>query len=282
MAASAPTNRQIHAICRYARQVANGSTMYQGALAGLSGGYMVPLNDAAGIVPFGIAELGGGSGTSQGLDTVVGDGTADNVMTSRLDGGRIDGVAITGLTAATLVGSLVYATDDSTFTLTPGNTLVGMAVGYTSSGIGDLMVFPVPTLLSFMAAGNGIDELDLGYHDWVSAGDGDLVTSKPLYYPGKILAFYAVIDIALTGSGGTITLNLEINTTNVGPTTPTSIVLSTADTPTKGTVVASAAITANNTFVAGDTLSVEISSASATRSTGSYNLYAKVQKGLLA
>jgi hypothetical protein len=72
---------------------------------------------------------------------------------------------------------------------------------------------------------------------------------------------------------------MEIGTTNVGPTTATSIVLSTSATPTKGTVVASAAITANNKFSKGDALSIEAANVATTRTTGRFNFFAHVIRG---
>lgn len=288
MALSANKVRRLREWQRIAQQVASGSTIYQGGFLALGGasasspGRLVPFNDAAGLIPYGLSQGGGGSGTSQGQNSVVGDATADNMVSAALDGFVVEKTAITGLSAITQVGAYVYLTDDDTFTVTRptvGGALVGEVCAYRATSEGDVFCYPVPVLRALVAGGAGRTLLSLGSFDWVSIANGDILTNFPAPYSGKIVKFFVVIDIALTGTSGTATLNMEIGTTDVGPTTPTTIVLSTAATPTKGQVVASAAITANNVFSEGDNLSIEAASVATTRTTGRFNFYALIERG---
>lgn len=289
MALSAPQKRHLRPWARFAQEVANAAVVYQGAMIALGGpshatpGRIFPLNDVAGALPYGLCMGGGGSGTSQGEQTVTGTATPANMVSAAVDGCVIEKVAVTGLTTGkTQIGSWVYMTDDATFTLTRptiGGTLVGEVADYRSSAVGDVWLYPVPVLRALAAAGFGRTLLSFGNFDWVSIANGDIVTNFPAPFSGKVVAFRAIIDIALSGSSGTATINMEIGTTDVGPTTPTSIVLSTAATPTKGTVVSSAAITANNVFSEGDNLSFEAASVATTRTTGKFNLFAVIERG---
>lgn len=292
MALSAALVRRLRPATRFAQQVKSAAVMYQGAFAAIGAqddataanvGRIRPYNDEAGALYYGLCQGGGGSGASQGLNSVTGDASADQMVSLDVGSFVVEKVAVTGLTTGvTQVGAPVFLSDDNTFTLTRPTiaTIIGEVAAYRSSGVGDVWVYSVETIRAISLNGNGRDWLSFGSIDWVSIADGDVVTNFPAPFSGRIIKFYALIDIALTGSGGTTTLNMEIGTTNVGPTTATSIVLSTAATPNKGTVVASAAITANNKFSEGDNLSVEAASTATTRTTGRFNFYALVERGL--
>lgn len=89
----------------------------------------------------------------------------------------------------------------------------------------------------------------------VPAGAGDVVTNFPLEGQGTIVAAALLVTAAGAGAGATRAFNLEIGTTNV---TGGVITATLAGTATVGTVVNGTAITANNTFNDGDTLSIEV------------------------
>lgn len=93
-----------------------------------------------------------------------------------------------------------------------------------------------------------------------SVADGDVVTGYPLTFAGTITQVeFRTTVVASTASKAT-TLNLEINTTNL---TGGVVSLTTANQNAVGGVVAGTAVTAANTFTAGQTLSVEASSTTA-------------------
>lgn len=88
----------------------------------------------------------------------------------------------------------------------------------------------------------------------------DVVTAYPLTFNGTITAFDFIVTTVVTTAAKAASLNLEIGTTNV---TGGVIALTSANCTPLGAVVSSTAITAANTFVSGDTLSVEAASVTA-------------------
>lgn len=91
----------------------------------------------------------------------------------------------------------------------------------------------------------------------IPAGAGDVVTNLPLQGHGKITQFVLVVTAPGAGAGATRAFNLEIGSpgTNV---TGGVVTATLANTATEGAVIASTAITANNTFNDGDVLSIEV------------------------
>lgn len=99
-----------------------------------------------------------------------------------------------------------------------------------------------------------------------SIANGDVVTSFPLTFNGTITAFDFIQGVPVTTAAKLATLNLEIGTTDV---TGGSLALTSATCTPLGKVISSTAITAANTFVSGNTLSVEAASVTAfTEGTG--------------
>ena len=93
-----------------------------------------------------------------------------------------------------------------------------------------------------------------------SVANGDVVTNFPLTFAGTITAFDFVQGVPVTTGSKLATLNMEIGTTDV---TGGTIALTSAACTPLGKVISSAAITAANTFVSGDTFSIEASSVTA-------------------
>src|SRR5690554_6362783 len=101
MALSSPIVRRMKTLSRIAVQVASGSSVHQGGLAGVTGGRLVPFNDGNGIFPLGIMMSGGGSGLSQGQNTVTGSDSDKDMASVAIDGQVLESVAVTGVTGAT-------------------------------------------------------------------------------------------------------------------------------------------------------------------------------------
>ena len=90
--------------------------------------------------------------------------------------------------------------------------------------------------------------------------DGDVVTNIPLTGSGRITSIDAFVSTVATTGSKASTLNLEINSTNL---TGGAVALTSANCTPLGAKIAGSAVTAANTFVTGDTLSVEASSTTA-------------------
>lgn len=91
-------------------------------------------------------------------------------------------------------------------------------------------------------------------------GAQDVVTAFPLTFAGTITAFDFVVARPVTTAAKLATLNIEIGETDL---TGGAIALTSAAATPMGKVISSTAITAGNTFAAGDTLSIEASSVTA-------------------
>jgi len=289
MAASAEVFRRLRdgQPAREPVQVVSGSTVYRGTLAavghaahGTSGnrGRLFPWSDAAYSLPAGLI-VDCIASSVRGQASTVGDGTIANMAVVALEDFIDDDCDVVGAAAVTDSWKPVYATDDSTYSLTPAAVAVpcGIILNYNGSGTSCRVLFyGVATMQAMIAAGAGATVTEfLGTWDCAAMANGDILTSRILTDAGQITSFFAQVSRAPAGTSGTVTLNLEIGTTNVGPTTPTSIVVATGD--TLGEVITSAAITANNTFYPGDALSVEASSTT-TMTAGQFNLFMKYRR----
>jgi len=91
-------------------------------------------------------------------------------------------------------------------------------------------------------------------------GNGDVLTAYPLTFAGTITAVDFAVTVPATTAAKLTSLNLEIGTTNV---TGGVVALTSANCTPLGAQVAGSAVTAANTFVSGDTLSVESSATTA-------------------
>lgn len=87
------------------------------------------------------------------------------------------------------------------------------------------------------------------------AGAGDVVTNVPLQGRGAITQVLFLTTVPGAGAAAARALNLEIGSTNL---TGGVLSLTLAATDTVGEVVSGTAITGNNVFNDGDTLSVEV------------------------
>ena len=122
---------------------------------------------------------------------------------------------------------------------------------------------------------SGKELLKLGHFQWAAIADGDLRTAMPLPFKGAIISLFAMVDEPIVGAGGTVAVNAEIGTTDL---TGGVVTVSTAVGGTRGAKIDGTAITAANAFVEGDTLSIEASAAGGTRTSGTFDLWAVLER----
>lgn len=220
--------------------VKNSSTVYQGSLCGIdhANGHIVPLDDAADRAYVGVA-----------LGKLAGDGTA-TVSVNTLDV-YATGVSVTGLSAQSKCPQPVYATTDNDLTLTrqaDDSVCVGIAVAYTSSGVGDVLFFSQGlAALGGLCGGIGKRRLTLAYHTFATFTNSyDLRFT--LWGHGLITEFGVMPAIVATTSSKACTLTGSINTTAI---TTGAISLTTAGLNTAGTAQ-KVTPTAANEFWDGD------------------------------
>lgn len=142
---------------RSAYQIANGVTLYEGALVGLEAGYLNHYADGANDVFVGIV-LGDALGVSPGA-ALTGDTSATPVPEARVDD---SGVTLLGLDSvggtptAAKVGDVVYCgssnTDDITLTATGRNHPIGYMSGFRSATDVDITLFTPTEALAQITA----------------------------------------------------------------------------------------------------------------------------------
>ena len=91
-------------------------------------------------------------------------------------------------------------------------------------------------------------------------GAGDILTNFTPGFAGKILSVTAAVTKVVTTAAKAASLNMEIGTTNL---TGGVVALTSANCTPLGALVAGTSITANNTFTATDTISIEAASVTA-------------------
>lgn len=287
MALSSATVRRLRATESLATQVVSGSTVYHGSFLALGAayhatsgkrGYVYPYNDEDGAIWWGLSKGGGGSGTSQSQDSVTGDGTSDEMIAGIMESFIVANDSVTGVTAATDVGRYVYLSDDDTPTLTRPTVgcPLGVVVAHRTSTYCDVMYFSVETVIAIVAGGCAQHTLNLGTWLCSAMTNGNILTGFPAPHQGQILSFFAIINQAPAGTGGTVTLNLEIGGTNVGTSGTDTVVVETGD--ALGAKKASAAISANNVFHEGELIDVEAASTTA-MSSGMFTLFMEYLSG---
>lgn len=167
----------------------------------------------------------------------------------------LERVAVTGASAVTDIGKLVYAADDDleAMTLTAGVSVgaVGRVIRWYSSTTCDVRLF---TPEEYRAREGRVGFVTLSYLAATFA-NGDMATTWTPGFAGRIVDADAVCTAAVTTGAKAATLNLEIGTTNL-----TGGVITLSGTYALGAVVAATAITAANHFSATDTISLEASS----------------------
>lgn len=237
--------RQSQGLSAYQFVVKNGSTVYAGSLVGLerATGHIVPLDDFADRVYLGVCQ-----------EKVVGDGS--NRALVSLDKFILPKVTVTGSSAMTDIGSLVYATDDGTgLSLTrPADDAVpiGRVLYWHSSTTCDVAMFDMHTSFNMSSQGRGRVFLPAIKIPLNSAA-GDVMTGFSLQGHGKIVDWYVISDGDAAGVGANTNLNLEIG----GMTVTGGVINATlAAASVQGARINDTAITGNNEYHDGDLLDI--------------------------
>lgn len=172
-------------------------------------------------------------------------------------GYRIPSYPVTGASAITDAGELVYPTDNQKLTLTRPSvgSPCGRVVRWLSSTNCEIQMFTFMEALNFS---NAPERQDILLGTWESiAFEGtsalELITDLPFKTHGKIVDFFVIVNFDSTSAAGAQTFTLDIGAT---PVTGASIALDKDD--GQGTIVSSTAITAANEFNRGDTLTLHM------------------------
>lgn len=264
-----------------ALQIADAVTVYKGRFAGIRGpthgttqGYLDSYDDEPGQVFAGLIESAGG------LTEKLGDTAASPPPEAgiKLYPRILRRVTVTGAASRADILKPIYVTDNQTMTLTrPSDDaeVCGAIIEWHTSTTCDVLLFGLVAQLVLGMAGGNYEHFTIGSFDHADLANGNIVTALPMPFHGKFISLHGVVEKAFTGSGGTATLNLEIGGTDV---TGGTLVVSTAAGGTIGTKLDAAAITAANVFHEGDTIDLEVASASGTQTAGRVRVYAVVER----
>lgn len=231
---------------------------YTNASTAISAGDVVPLSNRCGVALVDIANGESGSVQLSGVFT-VGKTTSQTWAV----GEALYHVASTGKLSTTSTGNVPagFAFAAAGSSATTGQVLLGGQLALAQAAV-------VAALTD--SSGGAAADGTIATNEAVSVisipvqlatiADGDIVTAWTPGFAGKILSTAFIATVVASTGGKASTLNLEIGTTNVAGGT---LALTTAGLDTLGKVVAGAAVTADNTFTASDTISVEASSTTA-------------------
>lgn len=213
-------------------------------------------------------------------ETRVGVWTGGKILERTSNG--TDGVSIAGLTSQAQVGAPVYCATDNPAdaTLIPSGQMIGHVAQFVSTGRGYIKLMTLHQALERVNdRAKHFERLCLGIFDGADITAADLVTSLPLDGNGRIVRFFAVVLKVTTDTDADAVINLEIGTTDLtgGVLTIADVNDATNPLDTKGEVKNATAITGNNLFQDGDTLSVEASGVTAF-SDGRIALYAVIER----
>lgn len=148
---------------------------------------------------------------------ITGDGT--NTVSVRVDGPVVEAATITGLSAASDVGKLIYMIDDQTFTLTRPSAdavAVGLVGRFRSGTTGDVICFTIGESFALDAA-RPKETIALGTVGLKEAAAEDVVCRKPLFGHGRIVKFHAYTAQKLaSGAAGEAVFQLLLGATSLG------------------------------------------------------------------
>lgn len=248
--------------------IKNSEALVQNALAAIdvSTGLEEFMDDAKNLFPIGLV-INSWDGIA---DNLTGDGSTKKAVTRSgilLVGsdGKNDGVSVTGATAITDFGKLVYATDGQTLTLTRPSC--GLPVGFVVKWISSTYCYVYlwgtveSFLISMLATPSGYFRKSFGFFptnaiQGTTAADLRVETAYEHY---KILSLHAIPtaydNAALAGAQD---LNLEIGSTNVTGGVLSLAYTSFDATGDMGKVIDATAITAENEVHIGDVVTLEL------------------------
>ena len=255
---------------RQAGPMADGVTLYAGALVGFQAGYVnhwaAGVNDAfLGIMLGGVDRAGDGILIGETSDTPDPEAYLDT------SGVTLLALTVLGSPTQAKVGQHIYCSTSNTadMTLDPAGAGTARPIGYmsryTSATDQDVTLF-TPT--ESKAAGGNVYCLSFAVSlDTITAAD--VITDFAIPHRFKIVDFQYVTDVAGSASDNA-TITLEIIAAAV---TGGSLVID-DNTGTRGIVLAATAITAANVGAAGDTLTLVAGTVTDFASgSGTFNIY---------
>ena len=283
MAASAKVEETVRGISAVTKQVADTLILFHRAKAALRGpghatsatiGDIAPFAAVAGNIPMGAARPH--KAVSAGSDeSVTGDASASPEPTAgvELEAYLLERKAVTGVTDDADSGKLVYLSDDDTLDIArPAIAIpVGIIVIGHSAAVATIFMFSFEAMVVIAIGGGGKTLVNLGHFDGPTLANGDIRTAMVSPAHGLITEVFAMVDIAVTGGGATVLINLEINGTNL-----TGGVVTIAENDAKGDKKAGTAVTADNRIHEGDLIDIEAAALSAL-TTGTFDLYMVVE-----
>lgn len=245
-------------------KVANGVTIYTGALVGLNAsGYLDNWDNEAGMLFKGLA-IGGnpginGSGANESSVTGNTSATRPPEMLVDESGKILKSQTVTGVSAQGDESDKVFASDENTFTLTPTTNVKAVATvqRWHSSTTADIkLMTPGEYEASLDGFGTAAFYITLAG----ITGAQDVVTSWVPGFRGRILKIDFYVDVPVTTAAKAATLNAEIGTTNL---TGGTVGLTSANCTPMGAKVSGAAVTGANVFDEDDAISIEAASVTA-------------------
>lgn len=271
MALSAALVRETRGLTIMAPEVQASAQIYAGSYcAGGSAshataakiGRAFAFNDEAGAIPLGFAK-----------ESVLDDATAPQETAYIHAQGRVvEGLAVTGLAGAKAdVYKLVYATDDTTFTLTrtTPNLPCGVVIAFRTSSVADVYFFSFAELAILSLSGGQSQVWHIVSSTYEFAASSDLIKGLEAPCHGRIISVYAICSAAPQDADVAATAVLEIGGTDV-----TGGVVTFAAADTVGLKLAGTAVTAENVFHEGDLIDVETTVGTAgTLGDGMFSLY---------
>lgn len=224
---------------------------------------------STGVLHAGAGEGGLVLGFTQGVAGVDAVRTGEVNLRLRNAGGTV----LLEMAGACSKNDPIYCAADGRGTATPNGAPIAIAES-DASGEGSIIeVMPTQGEQGY----DGVEDIFLGVLDFSTVANGNNITGFVMPFAGAIEGFYGVVRQVCVGASGAIDLNLELEGTNV---TGGVLPFSTADSNVRGEVQQASAITAANTFEAGDLLDVEGANAAGTRTSGLIELHLRVRRSL--
>lgn len=260
-------------------ELKNAAQVYLNAYGAIdtSVGRLKAWADGAGEVLLGPIRAGDNYGTGLGNTSA----TQIPAASIQADDHLRYGVAVTGTSAVTDHGSLVYLADDQTFTLTRGT--LGLPIGFVARWITgttcDVFVFGVATLCSVYLGGCGAQLVHLGNFDApnLTTATDPIIATIPGRY--RVRSIYATVAKTLAG-GTSIVFTFKKNTTAF--TTGGVLTLTTNAAGT--TNVAATAITQDSTTILSESdvlrATVAVTGAYTADVGGNFNVFALIDRQL--
>lgn len=264
-ALSAGANLAVYKPDLQSLEIVDADTVYQNGLVALSAGEIKDYSGAAGETPIGIAQ-----------ETVLGNAESPAARAMVDVGPKVlKKVDVSGVTAISDVGAIVYLNTDNFADLTLTRPTRGVPIGFVTRWYSgddcDVQVFSWAELVLVGFAGNGADLVHLGHFTAANVTAADLIKAT-IPYRYRVISAYAVVEKALAG-GTSITITLK-----KGSTALTGGVI-TFGTDAAAAKVDASAITqnANSILSESDTLTGTFA-VSGTYTAGTFNVFAIVRK----